>query len=95
MLPVKNWLFPCLNCKLNSSEGKTFISDIRGTTSKIFCSPSAKLDYVVKVMDEVKRGCKPALYRNRAYQLTDAELSTGYETYGFTESQGNLQLGVM
>lgn len=41
----------------------------------------------------LNRGCKPALYRNRECQLTDEELSIGYETHVFIESQRNLQRG--
>lgn len=33
---------------------------------------------VVKLKDEVKRRCKPAINRNRDYQLTDEEISIGY-----------------
>lgn len=34
-----------------------------------------KAEPVVKMMDEFESGCKPAIYRNWEYQLTDEELS--------------------
>ena len=61
---------------------------VRASASKTLACP----EYVMKMMDEIKRGCQPTLYKKRAYQLPDDELSIGHETHAFIRSQDNLQL---
>ncbi|CAM4720294.1 unnamed protein product [Leuciscus chuanchicus] len=54
-----------------------------------FCKPEC----VVEMMEEVKRGCQPTLYKSSEHQLPDDELSIGQDTQTFIKSQANLPLG--
>lgn len=53
-----------------------------------FCKPEC----VVEMMEEVKRGCQPTLYKSSEHQLPDDELSIGHDTKTFIKSQANLPL---
>ena len=45
------------------------------------------------MMEEVRIGCQPTLYKSSEHQLPDDELSIGHGTQTFIKSQANLPLG--